>query len=444
MNTYSNVNSFDTINLIVIKLLNLLIFLFLFLFLVFSMIETRDLSNVVNFPVSTRYVTPLLFLLVTLRVQKINFNKYFIFTLYLFLFIYILGYFYYVNYHNTLQYFYLNAGLIKMLIFTMNIYLLYIYKDYFYSKKIIIFILSFILMITFIAFAIYLYMNSIGLIPFSFNKILILSDFNSRFSGTFSEPNKLGFIFGVVFFTILIEFKNRIKYILAFLILLVFYFYIQAKFSLLALPLALIISYILMHSKKSILTNNTKIVITFLAVIIFSIIVKLGFDETVLDIFKKYISENSINTFVTRIGFLLQSFKHLLNYPIGSGFGGYVVTSSPFLDEFTRYGMSNGMDIWELRSYVDSPSYTFGPKDSLSFIIFSSGITGLYFVFFLIFRLLKKLLLSNSYLLLALFLFIVTNACVAIEIFELSLSSYFIVYIIYKSQKRRNQIEATN
>lgn len=440
----NNISIFYSMRNIISNTLDVLIFLLFIIFLIFSMIETRDLSEVINFPVSTRYITPLLFVFVLLRVFIISYRKEFIIALFLLVFSYAIGYIFYISHGNQLQYFYLNAGFVKMAIFFLNIYLFFSYKDFFYSQKIVRFVLIFILAVTLIAFFVYLYMSSIGLIPFSFNRILILSDFNSRFSGTFSEPNKLGFILGVIFFILLIEFKSKLKLLFVSIVFIIFYFYTQAKFSLIALPLSLLIAYILLYSKNIKFTNITKIVISFLIIVIFSIFIEFGLDEIVLDIFRKNISEDNINTFTTRIGFLLQSFKHLIYYPIGSGFGGYVVTSSPLLDEFTQYGINNGMNIWELRGYVDSPSFTFGPKDSLSFIIFSSGIVGLYFVLFLIFNLLKKLIIVQNYLLLALFLFIITNACIAIEIFELSLSSYFIVYIIYKLQNIRSQIETAD
>ena len=228
-----------------------------------------------------------------------------------------------------------------------------------------------------------------GMLGKSVIQIFVFQDWSGRFQGTFSEPSLLGVWLGAAAFISFFIYKNKICKLFLFCICVYILFTAcKAKFALIALPFALILSCF----RKLSLRQSNKMGLAFIC--FFTCVVALFFQSVVYSFFtllKKTIEVDGSATYVTRFGFLFASIEDACLYPLGRGIGlNYEVFQNlfssiiPIVDKI-------GLDTFELKSYAKNPN-NMGSKDTFSFLLSQFGFLGIY-VYFDFF----KTLLSKKY-----------------------------------------------
>ncbi|MFB2637779.1 hypothetical protein ACE02P_07095 [Shewanella bicestrii] len=247
-----------------------------------------------------------------------------------------------------------------------------------------------------------------------------LFDRELRFSGTFGEPSYLGFfsLFCAFFFLMC---RNYRWFFLSLLILSL----TRSKFSIFLFFLGcFIFIFSVFFSKRFFYFLSSFIVFAPFFVLAFF----YYFQHEFWTLIYEYVSFQQSKTFVTRLGFLLVSFMHLLDYPLGTGFEGYKLTLKPYLYDFVS--IVSYLDVSEMKAYLydDSVFNDFSPKDVLSFFILSFGFLGLLLFNFLFISLLYFSRGDNHLSVLVLVFFLSS-------IFGVQLNSiFFVVFLIMLNQ----------
>jgi hypothetical protein len=239
-------------------------------------------------------------------------------------------------------------------------------------------LLLFIILLEVILFCFYiLYNKKNGLLGHSMVQMVIFQDYGSgRFQGSFSEPSYLGMCLGVTALLVLLIFRSKIRYLTAFVLVFILYYACRAKFAIISLPIAFFVG--ICCSKLP----RINYIYPYLLLLFIFCIIAFFYKETI-DKLYFFISQleskkESTGTYVTRFAFLFISAKELFHYPLGTGIG--------LNFEYFREGIkdaiitANRYNLYtsEIEGYLFD-SRNFGSKETLSIIISSFGIIGLFF-----------------------------------------------------------------
>lgn len=273
--------------------------------------------------------------------------------------------------HNTYGF---DKLLKNVILSIINILELYLFYKHFKSKKIIygyklIFIFQILIQIVFLLLFIFRKKLGIPLI-----RGFILQDWSGRFQGSFSEPSCLGLWLGAMTFCLLMLKKTKIKYCFAIICLYILYSFCKAKFALLAVPLALVIS----PMRKINLSKKNNYELFFCCVIISVVCV---FYDSLLKLFFYLISclfdKEGSATYVTRFLFILSSIQNANLFPIGRGVGLNYEIYQQGLYEVISVANSYDLETWELLGYRNNPN-CLGDKSTFSYILSNFGYLGLF------------------------------------------------------------------
>jgi hypothetical protein len=239
-------------------------------------------------------------------------------------------------------------------------------------------LLKFIVLLE-MAFFVYfiLYNKKDGLLGHSLLQVIIFQDFwGERFQGTFSEPSHLGFCLGVCALLILLVCKSNLKYFISFVLVFILYYACRAKFALFSLPIAFLIGVLYSKSFKI-----NYVYPYLLLLLLFSFIAI--FYMPVIGKFYSLISQlesrrDLTATYVTRFSFLFISIKELFHYPLGEGMGLNYEYFRDGLKEIIVAANKSNLNTYEIKGYLTNPR-NFGSKETLSIVISSFGLVGLFF-----------------------------------------------------------------
>jgi hypothetical protein len=199
-------------------------------------------------------------------------------------------------------------------------------------------------------------------------KFFFISPISFRVSATFAEPSYLGFYMG--FCALHFHARHSGKYSVAFLcvVAIVIYLVVGAKFAIIALPLALSLSPLV----RKVSPNTVRIVLYTFVLCLF-VAISSGLDEYFYrDVFSR-IDYDDQQTFVTRFSYIFSSFRHLVGYPLGTGFGGWIFSLPPNMADAVE--MTRGLANEEIAEHLTT-GFNFAPKDSTSLLVLIAGWVG--------------------------------------------------------------------
>ena len=207
-------------------------------------------------------------------------------------------------------------------------------------------------------------------------ELKMLRDWQYRFQGTFAEPMNMGFYIGFMIFFIILYYESKWKYLLVTGMIYVLVTSCQAKFAVIAVPLALVIA--LLRGKHVLFANADKL-IQIIAVVSFSAFVLVSCVKPYI-IFRfvaDYFGDNA--SFGDRFYFLVASLRQALLYPFGTGYGlnyEYYYHSTHSLLQILE---SAGLDSIEIRyAMIVGQQIGMNGKETLSHLICCYGLPGIY------------------------------------------------------------------
>jgi hypothetical protein len=237
-------------------------------------------------------------------------------------------------------------------------------------------LLKFVIFLEAILFILYLlYNKKNGIVGKTIIQSIIFQDFSGRFQGTFSEPSILGFFLGTISLCVLyLDIKH--KYFISGLLIFILYYACGAKFALISLPFAFIISMTFYHIK------NIRYIYTFLVLSIVICIISLSYNSFVNNFYfyiGKYITDKeTTGTFVTRFSFIFISIKKMFNLPVGTGWGMNYEYFRDGLLELIPIAKRHYLSTFEIEGYINNVNF-FASKETFSIITSSFGFIGLFF-----------------------------------------------------------------
>lgn len=354
---------------------NLFNFILLYLIIsgIFNGVISLFLSTAVKFCIDAFLLV--VFVIFNLNLQlKINKTLVLFFSFYFFL-----TAFYLLFYVNTNSYGF--AKLAKNVVLTC-FYIIFYITLFVYSENQIIdkfkkYLLVLIVLLEIILFVYYvLYNKNNGLIKRSMIQVVIFQDWTGRFQGSFSEPSYLGMCLGTAALLVLLILKSNIKYLLSSLLIFILYYACQAKFAMLSLPIAFLLG--IRYLKLPKLSYIYLYLILLLAFSYIAIFYEWFMDKLYFLISKIEENKESTGTYVTRASFLFISIKELFFFPVGTGMGLNFEYFRPGIKEAIVAATKHSLSTLEINGYLLN-SDNFGSKETLSIIISSFGIVGLFF-----------------------------------------------------------------
>lgn len=313
---------------------------------------------------------------------------------------------------SILQFIYFVFMLLSVYFFLKYSYIVF---DRYIKYTIIVF-----LFVNLITFGIYLYYNN-AFVPGStgHNGYYLIYDFWGRYQFLSSEPSYAAFILGIMTFMGLIEIEGVVKkYTIAIFFIITLY-YTEAKFGLIAFVLSVVLAFFSKH--LALVKNNLYMLLSSL---IFFVFAPYAFQDIFFEQIEKNYLYEATGTFATRVGLFFSSLKHLMHYPFGSGFGGYLTTASIYLEDFI--GTYKMIDTEELRRMI---SAGYDNKETIGYIVYIFGFPGLIVMIFYSLKLIGSI--KNFYLLCLVYFFLISSFTY-INSFVLAISYYCLAYIIYK------------
>ena len=233
-----------------------------------------------------------------------------------------------------------------------------------------------------------------------------------RFRGTFAEPVVMGFWLGIAIFILLLNFRAKIKYIFAIILIYILYFHCKAKFAMIAFPIALLVAFSY-KLKKNKYFRIISIGFVLLLLLIYSI-----YSEQIIALFFRQISKHvpldATNTFTTRFFYLLTSLKNTFIRPFGYGFGLEYEYYSPYFESYISLANYFKLDTSELVNYVNPD--TIIEKESISVIIGHFGLVGL-IIYIYNFVKVQESINKKKYLANALLLFVFIESCITMHFY---------------------------
>lgn len=220
----------------------------------------------------------------------------------------------------------------------------------------------------------------------AFEQVLVdlrlVRDWQGRFQGTFAEPMTMGFYLGVMLFFILIYFEGKWKYLLSAALVFVLFTACKAKFALIAVPFALIIT---IFTEKRFRIKDIGIFFGAAAMLALTVMVFLAWlnPSFIFSVIADNFGTNA--SFGDRFYFLAASLRQAVLFPFGTGYGlnfeYYYKTVSTLLPVLEQCGL----DSVEIRDAM-AVGHQIGMngKETISHVICVYGIPGIisYFSYF--------------------------------------------------------------
>jgi hypothetical protein len=257
----------------------------------------------------------------------------------------------------------------------------------------------------------------------------IVQDVQGRFQGPFSEPSIAGF-FCISLAFLALQYLKRMRKTIAIFLVIVLYVFIKAKMAVVALPISIILAVCI----KNLRINKLHVILLLNALVFIFILVLPVVNSEILNLISTMEYEQQ-GTFVTRWVTMETSFKHLLYYPIGTGFGVDISSMMPILKDYYEKNYSPYIYFDEIKKGFES-YFGFGSKDTLSFAMTSFGFLGLNIFLSLFIDLIKKQrrdVLLTSF---TLFMFISFSTYINIVVYKIS---WLILGIVLYEYKRRDE-----
>ena len=305
--------------------------------------------------------------------------------------------------------------LLKNTILTMLVIFIYFslflfYKDSVMDSKIIkLFRIQVIIQL--LIFIIYILFNKRnGVLGRTIIQTIVLQDWNARFQGSFSEPACLGFWIGT-FILIPFVLKLNERYIFCVIGVVILYFYCKAKFAMLALPIAILLSLVPGSRYKKTILPTVAIFSVFICVIaLFYNIITYNFFHK----FSQFIKADGSATYVTRFAFIFSAIDNICFFPIGTGIGSNYEYFQNIYTNYLPIISKINLETWELLLYKNIPS-CLGSKETFSYILCNFGFIGLWIYLILCLRILHDNTKKSNRILI---LFIVIESLISSNIFS--------------------------
>lgn len=272
---------------------------------------------------------------------------------------------------------------------------------------------------------------------YSFESRYLLKDWTGRFKGTFSEPSKLGFLIGILIFTILILFKSKLRLIIVAGLVYVLFTACKSKFPLLAIPLSLFIS--IPIGKRIDLNIKGKKYLFYSVVVILAvtyIIVALFSPSVIFSAI--YNSVGSNMSFTTRFFFPVASARQFALFPFGTGYGNSLEYYVRQFENLAPLMEKCHLDISELKEYsMSGPSMS--ANDTISYLTCSFGITGLLLYFSEIGKIIEQKYIRGNYVR-GIVIFVLLESVFTKQIFAMDDAFIFVVFAlcVINSCKKEN------
>lgn len=208
-----------------------------------------------------------------------------------------------------------------------------------------------------------------GDLPTVAGQFFFVSPITLRMSATFSEPSYLGFYAGFCALFYHSRYPGAVS--ISFIVVCggVLYFLVGAKFAIIAYPLSIILGPLVRRASL----QSVRIVFYGMFAGLF-IATCFGLDEYIYRHWIGDIEYENQSTFITRFAYIFSSLRHLMFYPIGTGFGGWMFTLPE--EMATTINMTHGLGNDEIIDQVVT-GFNFAPKDSLSMALLIAGWLGL-------------------------------------------------------------------
>lgn len=324
-----------------------------------------------------------------------------------------------------------NIELIMYVVICILIYKRYIHSYAFYSaiKKLVLISTLFELFLL----CIYIQFNDY------LSSIICVVSMDGRFKGSFSEPSVLGFFWGLGIILVPYIYKKWWAFAISTIQTWALYTYCGAKFAILALPISLIIAYLLLKIKTTYHLQNFVVIIFLLVMFIISV---ANFNIT--NIFAKFLSSvhdfNFVESFSTRFSFIIATIKNLYNYPFGVGVGNNLIYFQNEFQEINSVLIDYGIDNFEIPLYLNTGS-NFYTKETFSYIGSAFGYIGIAIYLKLYFKLCKYskgVKFKNcSYLKITVITFVMLESIFTINVFQTAILPFLLsVYTIIISKEQ--------
>ena len=197
------------------------------------------------------------------------------------------------------------------------------------------------------------------------NGYFYISDFWGRYQFLYAEPSYAGFAFGMFAIASLLEFKYFFIKLLFFILFFISLILTQAKFALIAFVMSIILALFIKYVNIRIRINNYLLFLTIFFFLILLICIPYFIENYFFNYIYIHKEFEETGTFASRIGLFFISMRHLLYYPFGAGFAGYMTSSYPFMIDFI--GNYNYLDLSEFNTFLYKG---FDNKDTLGLFVF--------------------------------------------------------------------------